>query len=214
MNIYPIPYDVPTKQVPLQLYYRDDTLSITNIPVDIRLAGDFKQNNLITENNLQIIPVEDHQWLQEISTIKDWTLHSITLGKDSAPLLYKNLETLSTVYNTPYVPLIKVDSEDMLAGELLMKVKLHGDVFFNHHYFVTISDFKAGNSMITGGSGSNVKAAIVKVENTIGLFYQSTDNETPEEIRVYFIGWKRLTDDSLLNKSLPKVNDIKFLARA
>lgn len=214
MNIYPIPYDVPTKQVPLQLYYRDDTLSITSIPVDIRLAGDFKQNNLVPENNLQIISVEDHQWLQEISTIKDWTLHSITLGKGFAPLLYKNLETLSTVYNTPYVPLIKVDSEDMLAGELLMKVKLHGDVFFNHHYFVTISDFKAGNSMITGGSGSNVKAAIVKVDNTIGLFYQSTDNETPEEIRVYFIGWKRLTDDSLLNKSLPKVSDIKFLARA
>ena len=208
MNIYPIPKKLAQESLLRQLYYSEGNLCIKDEPKDIKIAGVCKQFVLISGANIDI------KTNDVITTTEDLYLRSITLTGVMAesPVAHTNLYTISKVTNTTYVPLIYKDSKDFLNGELLMKIKLHGDIFFNHHYIVSINGVN-GKSCIQGGSGSNVKAAIVEVGDTVGLFYQSTDNATPEEIEIFFSGWLNIEDDSLLNTTVD-VSNIKFLARA
>lgn len=217
MNIFPIPETITKPDLKRQLYFDANKVFRTNtgasftdplIPRSVVLGGAYKQNNLTPDANIviteqNIIETSDHIHAR-----------SLEVSGRTAPRLYKNLVTISSVENTSYIPLLYRDSSDFMYGELLMKVKLHGDTFFNHHYMIFLTNSLEGQCSIQGGSGSNVKAAIVEVGDTIGLFYQSTSGETPEEMEVYFKGWSRIEDDSLLNTSLPSLPNIKFIARA
>ena len=105
----------------------------------------------------------------------------------------------------------------MLGGECILSVTVDGRTTFNHVYIINITDGSNHNRgcSIQGGSGSNVKAAVVEVnQKVIGLYYQSTTGNVPTKLEMWFQGWDMIKDRSLLNTTIDDISYMRFLARA
>lgn len=179
-------------------------------------SGDVKQFKLTPGSNI------DEKKLYEedtVATVPDIDINTMTLDSEnpSQPLKHKGLVKLSEVHDSAFLPLIKDGSGDLLGGECILSVTVDGRTTFNHVYIINITDGSNHNKgcSIQGGSGSNVKAAVVEVnQKVIGLYYQSTTGNVPTKLEMWFQGWDMIRDRSLLNTTIDDISYMRFLARA
>lgn len=180
------------------------------------ISGDVKQFKLTPGSNI------DEKKLYEedtVVTVPDIDIDTMTLDSEnpSQPLKHKGLVKLSEVHDSAFLPLIKDGSGDLLGGECILSVTVDGRTTFNHVYIINITDGSNHNKgcSIQGGSGSNVKAAVVEVnQKVIGLYYQSTTGNVPTKLEMWFQGWDMIRDRSLLNTTIDDISYMRFLARA
>lgn len=180
------------------------------------ISGDAKQFKLTAGTNI------DEKKLYEESiatTVPDIDIDTMTLDSENPfqPIKHKGLVKMSEVHDSAFLPLIKEGSGDFLGGECILSVTVDGRTTFNHVYIVNIADGSNHNKgcSIQGGSGSNVKAAVVEVnQEFIGLYYQSTTGNIPTKLEMWFQGWDLIRDRSLLNTTIDDISYMRFLARA
>lgn len=180
------------------------------------ISGDAKQFKLTAGSNI------DEKKLYEeniAATVPDIDVDTMTLDSENPfqPIKHKGLVKLSEVHDSAFLPLIKDGSGDFLGGECILSVTVDGRTTFNHVYIINIADGSNHNKgcSIQGGSGSNVKAAVVEVnQEVIGLYYQSTTGNIPTKLEMWFQGWDLIRDRSLLNTTIDDISYMRFLARA
>lgn len=180
------------------------------------ISGDAKQFKLTAGSNI------DEKKLYEeniAATVPDIDIDTMTLDSENPfqPIKHKGLVKISEAHNSAFLPLIKEGTGDLLGGECILSVTVDGRTTFNHVYIINIADGPGSNKgcSIQGGSGSNVKAAVVEVNHeVIGLYYQSTTGNTPTKLEMWFQGWDLIRDRSLLNTTIDDISYMKFLARA
>lgn len=180
------------------------------------ISGDAKQPKLTAGSNI------DERKLYEESitaTVPDIEVDTMTLDSENPfqPIKHKGLVKISEVHDSAFLPLIKEGSGDFLGGECILSVTVDDRTTFNHVYIINITDGSNHNKgcSIQGGSGSNVKAAIVEAnQKFIGLYYQSTTGNIPTKLEMWFQGWDLIKDRSLLNTTIDDISYMRFLARA
>ena len=199
-------------------YSRSDHTLCIKLPDGnwLPISGGAKQNKLTAGSNI------DEKKLYEegaVATVPDIDINTMTLDSEnpSQPIKHKGLVKLSEVHDSAFLPLIKGGSGDLLGGECILSVTVDGRTTFNHVYIINITDGSNHNKgcSIQGGSGSNVKAAVVEVnQKVIGLYYQSTTGNVPTKLEMWFQGWDMISDRSLLNTTIDDISYMRFLARA
>lgn len=199
-------------------YSRSDHTLCIKLPDGnwLPISGGAEQNKLTAGSNI------DEKKLYEegtVATVPDIDINTMTLDSEnpSQPIKHKGLVKLSEVHDSAFLPLIKNGSGDLLGGECILSVTVDGRTTFNHVYIINITDGSNHNKgcSIQGGSGSNVKAAVVEVnQKVIGLYYQSTTGNVPTKLEMWFQGWDMIRDRSLLNTTIDDISYMRFLARA
>lgn len=146
------------------------------------LAGAGKQFKFNEGDNIQID--EDNK----ISTLPDIRVDTIKCTAFEQP--FKGIYVYDLSEDSRYVPLVKLGTNNIVAGQLLLKTYYEDKVNYSH-YHVTVSTNELGvcGASIEGGSENNVKAVIVEVDDsTRGIYFLSSKDETPIKQEVIIIG--------------------------